>query len=87
LKTIQRMKKFFTPKRIILDCRAPIEFQKDHVFGSINTPVLDNEQRAIVGTLYKNDQFEAKKLGAVCDLISIKKILKEIHIFQHFENY
>jgi tRNA 2-selenouridine synthase len=34
------------------------------VSGSINMPVLDNDQRARVGALYKMNSFEARKLGA-----------------------
>ena len=48
----------------ILDARSPSEFQLDHIPGAINWPVLDDEQRAEVGTLYTKDSFAAKKLGA-----------------------
>ncbi len=49
----------------IIDVRSPAEFAEDHVPGAINCYVLDNEQRAEVGTLYKQvSPFEAKKLGA-----------------------
>lgn len=48
----------------IIDVRSPGEFLEDHIPGAINIPVLDNDQRAEVGTLYKNDSFAAKKLGA-----------------------
>ena len=37
----------------IIDVRSPAEFAEDHIPGAINCPVLDNEQRAQVGTLYK----------------------------------
>src|SRR3569832_741770 len=49
----------------IIDVRSPSEFAEDHIPGAINCPVLDDQQRATVGTLYKQSSaFEAKKLGA-----------------------
>jgi tRNA 2-selenouridine synthase len=49
----------------IIDARAPGEFAEDHLPGAVSMPVLDDEQRARVGTLYKQvSAFEAKKLGA-----------------------
>ncbi|HYD79998.1 MAG TPA: tRNA 2-selenouridine(34) synthase MnmH [Paucimonas sp.] len=49
----------------IIDARSPAEFAEDHIPGAINCPVLDDEERARVGTLYKQvNAFEAKKVGA-----------------------
>src|SRR3954463_8140275 len=49
----------------IIDCRSPGEFEADHIPGAISAPVLDDDERAQVGTLYKQvSQFDAKKLGA-----------------------
>ena len=48
----------------IIDARTPDEFALDHIPGAINCPVLDNEQRIVVGTLYKTSPFAAKKIGA-----------------------
>jgi len=49
----------------IIDVRTPAEFAEDHIPNSINCPVLDNEQRIEVGTLYKqHSPFAAKKIGA-----------------------
>ena len=49
----------------IIDVRTPVEFAEDHIPGSINCPVLDNEQRIEVGTLYKQESpFAAKRIGA-----------------------
>jgi tRNA 2-selenouridine synthase len=49
----------------IIDARSPGEFAEDRLPGAISLPVLDDEQRARVGTLYKQvSAFEAKKLGA-----------------------
>lgn len=50
---------------IIIDVRAPAEFADDHIIGAINLPVLDDEERAEVGTLYKQESpFIARKRGA-----------------------
>ena len=40
-------------KVIFIDTRSPKEFSQDHIPGAINNPILTNEERAIVGTLYK----------------------------------
>jgi tRNA 2-selenouridine synthase len=49
----------------IIDARAPAEFAEDHLPDALSMPVLNDEQRARVGTLYKQvSAFEAKKLGA-----------------------
>ena len=49
----------------VIDVRTPDEYAEDHIPGAINYPVLSNEERVIVGTMYKQvSSFEAKKLGA-----------------------
>ena len=49
----------------IIDARSESEFALDHIPGAINCPVLDDEQRIRVGTMYKQvNAFEAKKVGA-----------------------
>ena len=48
----------------IIDARSPAEYAIDHVPGAINCPVLSNEERHIVGTLYKQrGAFEARRVG------------------------
>lgn len=49
----------------IIDVRSPAEFAEDHIPGAINLPVLDDRERAEVGTIYKQDSpFRARKIGA-----------------------
>jgi tRNA 2-selenouridine synthase len=49
----------------VIDARTPSEFAEDHIPGAISAPVLDDAQRAEVGTLYQRvSPFEAKKVGA-----------------------
>ena len=49
----------------VIDVRSPAEFAEDHVPGAINLPVLSNEERAEVGTIYvQQSPFLARKIGA-----------------------
>ncbi len=49
----------------IIDVRTPLEFAEDHIPGAINCPVLSNDERVTVGTLYTHvSPFEARKVGA-----------------------
>ncbi|MDR3005247.1 MAG: tRNA 2-selenouridine(34) synthase MnmH, partial [Acidovorax sp.] len=49
----------------LIDARTPAEFALDHIPGAINCPVLSNEERVEIGTIYKQvSPFEAKRLGA-----------------------
>ncbi|MGB1935930.1 MAG: tRNA 2-selenouridine(34) synthase MnmH [Akkermansiaceae bacterium] len=48
----------------IIDVRSPSEFDEDHLPNAINLPVLSDEERATVGTVYKDKPFEARRLGA-----------------------
>ncbi len=48
----------------LIDARSPSEFALDHIPGAINCPVLYDEQRRIVGTMFKQvGAFEAKRVG------------------------
>ncbi len=49
----------------LIDVRSPAEFAEDHIPGAINLPALSNDQRAEVGTIYKQvSPFDARKVGA-----------------------
>ncbi len=48
----------------IIDVRSPEEYELDHIPGSINLPVLNDQERQQVGTLYKENPFESRRLGA-----------------------
>ena len=69
---------------IIIDVRSPGEFQQGHIPNSINIPLLNNEERAIVGTVYKqkgNREAVQKGFelvgGKFSDFISAAKDLAE----------
>lgn len=64
----------------IIDVRSQLEFAEDHIPGAINLPVLNNEQRVQVGTMYKQESpFKARKLGAALVSENIA-----VHLQQHF---
>ena len=49
----------------VLDARSPSEFAEDRLPAALNWPVLDDDERRIVGTLYKQTSaLEARKVGA-----------------------
>ena len=67
----------------IIDVRSPAEFALDHIPGAVNYPVLNNEERAQIGTLYKQDSpFAAKKLGAALVSRNIAN-----HLENHFQEF
>ncbi len=62
----------------IIDVRSESEFAEDHIPGAINCPVLDDAQRAEVGTIYKQvSSFDAKKIGAALVSDNIARHLRE----------
>jgi len=65
---------------LVIDVRSPAEFALDHIPGAVNYPVLDNDERATIGTLYKQESpFAAKKLGAALVSRNIAN-----HLEKHF---
>lgn len=67
----------------ILDVRSPAEYADDHIPNAISVPVLNNEERAHIGTLFsKVSPFEAKKQGAVLIARNIAH-----HIEESFTNH
>jgi tRNA 2-selenouridine synthase len=62
----------------VLDARSLGEFLEDHLPGAINTPVLNDEERIKIGTLYKQSSaFDAKKLGAAFVARNIAQMLED----------
>ena len=62
----------------IIDARSPAEFEEDHIPGAIGCPVLDNDQRALVGTVYKQQSaFAARRIGAGMVAENIARHLRE----------
>lgn len=49
----------------VIDVRSPAEYAEDHIPGAISLPVLDDAERARVGTIYvQQSPFLARRIGA-----------------------
>lgn len=65
----------------IIDVRSESEFALDHIPGAINCPVLNDEERVRVGTMYKQvNSFEAKKVGAALVSRNIARHIEQLWI-------
>lgn len=63
----------------VIDVRTPLEFAEDHVPGAINAPVLSNEERVAVGTMYAQvSPFKATRFGAALVARNIARHLETL---------
>ncbi len=79
--------RYFAPDRppfdAVIDVRSPAEFADDHIPGAVNLPVLNDDERVQVGTVYKQvHPFEARKLGAAMVSRNIAR-----HLDEHFAGH
>ena len=66
----------------VIDARSEGEHALDCLPGALNWPSLNNEERIVVGTLYKQQgAFEAQKIGAALVAANIAR-----HLQQHVQN-
>lgn len=58
------MEAFLAPEEVIpiVDVRSPAEFTRGHIPGAVNLPLFSDEERARVGTLYKQQGRDAAVL-------------------------
>jgi tRNA 2-selenouridine synthase len=62
----------------IIDVRSPAEYALDRVPGAVSAPVLDDAERARIGTLHKQvSAFAARKAGAALVARNIARHLEE----------
>lgn len=54
-----QLAEFFLSEFPLIDVRAPVEFAQGHLPGAVNLPLLNDEERAQVGTAYKQQNREA----------------------------
>lgn len=62
--TDQELRELFLKNTPLIDVRAPVEYLEGAIPNSRNLPIMDNEERRLVGTCYKeHGQERAIKLG------------------------
>jgi tRNA 2-selenouridine synthase len=57
--SMDELTELFLTETPLIDVRAPVEFLQGSLPGSVNMPILDNEDRVLVGTTYKHQGQEA----------------------------
>lgn len=61
---LNHLKSWAKAGQVFLDVRSPGEFEQGHLPGAINIPILNDEERALIGTTYKTKgREEAVRLG------------------------
>lgn len=78
--------------RIFVDVRSPGEFQQSSIPGAVNLPLLDDAERATVGTCYKKVGPEAAKdIGMAYVSPKLPEMLKQIRelhaVYEHVVIY
>jgi tRNA 2-selenouridine synthase len=69
---------------VFIDVRSQFEFNEDSIPGSINWPLLDNNEREIVGKIFKNEGQTAARRKAL-NYVALK--MKDyIEFFYNFIN-
>lgn len=67
------------PDAVYIDVRSPGEFAKGHIPGAHNVPLLDNDERAQVGTVYKHQgPSAAKRLGLALVAPKLPELIERI---------
>ncbi len=63
---------------MIIDVRSDSEYADDHIPGAVSMPVLNDAERAEIGTMYKQvGAFEAKRRGAALVARNISRHLED----------
>ncbi|MBO8230090.1 tRNA 2-selenouridine(34) synthase MnmH [Prochlorococcus marinus str. MU1404] len=82
----KELEKFRSLKGPLIDVRSPGEYYKGHMPNSINIPLFDNDERSIIGTIYKK---EGRKKAVIEGLKFFEKKMEFIldNLFMSIESY
>ncbi len=80
------LEKFRSFKGPLIDVRSPSEYYKGHMPNSINIPLFDNDERSIIGTIYKKD---GRKKAVIEGLKFFEKKMELLldNLFMGIESY
>ena len=82
----KELEKFSSFKGPLIDVRSPGEYYKGHMPNSINIPLFDNDERSIIGTIYKN---EGRKRAVIEGLKFFEKKIESLldNLFMSIDSY
>ena len=82
----KKLEKFRSFKGPLIDVRSPSEYYKGHMPNSINIPLFDNDERSIIGTIYKN---EGRKKAVIEGLKFFEKKIELLldNLFMSIDSY
>ena len=82
-KELEKFRSFEGP---LIDVRSPSEYYKGHLPNSINIPLFDNDERSIIGTIYKK---EGRKKAVIEGLKFVEKKMVSLldNLFMSIESY
>jgi tRNA 2-selenouridine synthase len=68
----------FSEYSLIIDARSPREYERDHLPGAINLPVVDNDEFAEVGTTHKTNTHRAYLIGVAYSLRNMATAIEQV---------
>jgi len=82
----KELEKFRSFKGLLIDVRSPSDYYKGHMPNSINIPLFDNDERAIIGTIYKK---EGRKKAVIEGLNFFEKKMELLldNLFMSIDSY
>jgi tRNA 2-selenouridine synthase len=82
----KELEKFRSFKGLLIDVRSPGEYYKGHMPNSINIPIFDNDERSIIGTIYKK---EGRKKAVIQGLKFFEKKMEILldNLFMNIDSY
>jgi len=82
----KELEKFSSFKGPLIDVRSPGEYYKGHMPNSINIPLFDNDERSIIGTVYKK---EGRKKAVIEGLKFFEKKIELLldNLFMSIDSY
>ncbi|EEE39568.1 tRNA 2-selenouridine(34) synthase MnmH [Prochlorococcus marinus] len=82
----KELEKFRSFKGPLIDVRSPGEYYKGHMPNSINIPLFDNDERSIIGTIYKK---EGREKAVIEGLKFVEKKMELLldNLFMNIDSY
>ncbi len=87
-KDISPEEMFSFNKKVLVDIRSPAEYDDFHIPGAVNIPLFDNEEKALIGYIYRTSGMEkARRLGEKIAEEKIGRIYSELRsLKEKYEN-